>query len=440
MFPVTRTPDGVWRNWGRTASVTPQLVATPAGVEDVVELVRTAAATGRRVKAVGSGHSFTGIAVADDIQVDLSRLTGLVAVDAERARVTLRAGTPLHAIPGLLAPHGLAMANLGDVDRQTVAGATATGTHGTGSRFGGISTQITRVTLVTGLGELRTVDETEPELLQAVALSLGALGILVEITLQCVPAFAIRATEGPGRLDDVLDAFADNIAAHDHYEFYWFPHTEGVLTKANTRLPADTPSAGPGRLARYVDDELLSNYALAAVCRVASRFPGVAPGVGYLSARLLSARTFTDSSADVFISARRVRFREMEYAIPVEAVPDAVRRVRAMIERRGYRVSFPIEVRAAAADNLMLSTASGRASGYVAVHRYFRDAPDDYFTDVEAIMTDLGGRPHWGKLHTRRAAQLREAYPRFDEFLAVRGRLDPAGVFRNAYLDAVLGQ
>ncbi|GAA4664969.1 D-arabinono-1,4-lactone oxidase [Gordonia humi] len=432
---------GVWTNWGGTASCTPAEVVTPNSVDELAAHVRKAAENGTPVKPVGAGHSFTEIAVAPGIQVNLSRLRGVRSVDLDRKRVTLAAGTHLHEVPAILEPLGLAMENLGDIDRQTLAGATSTGTHGTGARFGGISTQIREVQLVDGSGEVIRVGEDDPDL-KAAALGLGALGVLTEITLQCVDAFAVRADEGTGHVDDVIDGFADNAARYDHYEFYWFPHTTATITKANTRLPADTPRRGPSSLRRYIDDELLANRLLGLLCEAGARAPRTVRSINQVVGRALSARTYTDRSDKIFISDRDVRFREMEYALPLADVPDALREVRAMIERRRHNVSFPIEVRTAAADDLMLSTASGRASGYIAVHRFHRDDPAAsraYFRDVEEIMVGRGGRPHWGKMHTRDAESLRALYPRFDEFRAVRDRFDPQRVFANPYLDTVLG-
>ncbi|GAA2065091.1 D-arabinono-1,4-lactone oxidase [Williamsia deligens] len=429
-----------WRNWGRTQAATPSDVVTVREVDDVVTAVRRARTAGTTVKAAGSGHSFSGIAVPTGTSVDLSAMSGLVTADPDRGRVTVRAGTPLHQMPGILEPLGLAMPNLGDVDAQTLAGATSTGTHGTGLGVGGIATQIVGLTLVTGTGEMLTVGEDDPDLLQATALGLGALGVLVDITLQCVPAFALEAVERAVSVDAAISGFLDAVRTSDHHEFYWFPHTDVALTKTNTRLPADTPAQGPGRVARFVSDELLSNGVFAVMCEAGARFPAVTPALARVAGAAQSGRRFVASSPDVFVSARRVRFREMEYAIPLAQVPEAVDEIRALIDRRGWRISFPLEVRAAPADELMLSTASGRDSGYIAVHRYFRDAPDDYFTSVEEILARRGGRPHWGKMHTRTADDLRSVYPRFDEFVAARDRLDPDRVFANPYLTSVLGR
>jgi FAD-linked oxidoreductase len=414
-------------------------VVVPRDAEEIAGVITTAAAGGRTVKPVGAGHSFSSIAIAPGTQLDMSRFRGLRDVDLDAGQVTVGAGTTLREMPGLLAPYGLAMPNLGDVDAQTISGATSTGTHGTGLRHGGISTQIVALQLVTGKGEIRRVTSAEPQLLSAAALGLGALGVITEVTLRCVPAFALHAREAPEPVDDVIDSFLDNVAAHDHYEFYWFPHTGFALTKTNTRVAADTPKSGPGVLRRYIDDEVISNGLFQVMCTVGARAPGVVPRVNSLAGNALSARTYSDTSTKVFVSPRRVRFREMEYALPLGRVPLALSKIRAMILRRRFRISFPIEVRAAAADNLMLSTAQGRDTGYIAVHRYHGDRIDGYFDEVERIMVDHGGRPHWGKMHTRHPDYLRSVYPRFDEFTAVRGDLDPERVFTNPYLISVLG-
>ncbi|MFE1663908.1 D-arabinono-1,4-lactone oxidase [Microbacterium sp. P02] len=434
-------PGGEWRNWGRTARVRPQRVEFPTTPEAVQRAVCAAISRGMHVKAVGAGHSFTGIAVAPGLLLDLTDLSGVVAVDTARSRVRLRAGTRLHRIPGLLAPHGLAMENLGDIDRQSIAGAISTGTHGTGAAFGGIATQIVGATLVTGDGELLTVDETEnADLLPAVALGLGALGILVDVTVQCVPAFMMSAVEHPEPVDELLETLDARVAASDHFEFYWFPHTDVALTKTHTRLAGDAMRRPLPRVGKWVDETLLSNGVYRVVCAIGTALPAVIPSFSRVAVTLTGDREYTDASTAVLTQSRTVRFREMEYALPAEDVRPAFEAVRALIAERGWRISFPIEVRFARADDLWLSTAHGRATGYIAVHRYWREDPTEYFEAVEQIMREYGGRPHWGKIHGQDAASLRAQYPRFDDFLAVRDRLDPERVFRNRYLDRVLGE
>ena len=433
-------PGGTWQNWGRSESVRPQRVERPESIDAVRRSVQSARAKGLQVKAVGAGHSFTGIAVAPGVLLELDELSGVVNVDRERSRVTLLAGTRLHQIPALLAPFGLAMQNLGDIDRQSISGAISTGTHGTGARFGGIATQIVGVTLVTASGDLLVVDETQnAELLPAVVVGLGALGILVEVTIQCVPAFVLHAVDQPQPLTDVLATLDERASAPDHFEFYWFPHTDVALTKVNTRLPGDAPRHPLPRVGKWIDEELLSNGLYRAVCATGTALPGVVPGLSRLAVKLTGNREYTDASTRVLTQNRDVRFREMEYALPAEHVRPAFEAMHALIDERGWRISFPVEVRFAAADDLWMSTAHGRASGYIAVHRYWREDPTEYFEAVEQIMLSFGGRPHWGKMHTLDAAILRDRYPRFDDFTALRDRLDPDRMFQNRYLERVLG-
>jgi FAD-linked oxidoreductase len=435
---VTAT-GALWRNWGRSEKIRPARVERPRDTAAVQRAVVSAAERGLHVKPVGAGHSFSGIAVAPGVQLDLHELSGVIAVDEASGRVTLGAGTNLYRLPQLLAPYGLALENMGDIDRQTIAGATSTGTHGTGGRFGGLATQIVGVTLVTGDGTVLHVDETEnSDLLPAVRLGLGALGVLVEVTIQCVPAFVLHAVEASEPLDAVLDAYLERSADEDHFEFYWFPHTTTAVTKVNTRLPIDAERHPRPRLGSWVDDVLVANGLYRGICTAGTVFPGIIPSVNRFASRLMGNGEFTDLSPRVFVSDRDVRFREMEYALPREAVPDALREVDELITRRGWKISFPVEVRSAAADENWMSTAHARDTGYVAVHRYHREDPTEYFAAVEAIMRGHDGRPHWGKIHTRTADDLRPAYPRFDDFVAVRDRLDPAGVFENRYLRTVL--
>jgi L-gulono-1,4-lactone dehydrogenase len=429
-----------WRNWAGNQTATPRRLARPDSVEELAATVAAARGDGLRVKPLGAGHSFTSIAATDGLHVDLAGLDRLVDVDPDHRLVTVEAGLPIHRLSRILHQHGLALPNLGDVDRQTISGAIATGTHGTGARHGGLAAAVAGLDLVTAGGEIVRVDSgSRPELLAAGRVSLGALGVVARVMLQCVPAFRLRAAEGRMLLDDVLERIDSLVDSHDHFEFYWFPHTPYTLTKRNDRVAPEVAVAPPGRLRAWVDDELLSNGAFELVNRIGALRPALVPRINAISGRALSDREYVDESCRVFASRRRVRFVEMEYAIPRAAVADAVRSIRSWIDTTGTPISFPIEVRFAAADDSWLSTAYERDSAYVAVHLYYRIERPAYFEAVEAIMTEHAGRPHWGKLHGLDAAVLRERYPRFDDFRAVRAELDPTGVFGNAYLDRVLG-
>jgi len=425
----------MWQNWARNQSMTPAAVEHPASVDEVSRVVKEAAAAGRHVKAIGSGHSFTGIGLTDGVLVQLDRLDRLVSADAATGRVVVQGGLPLHRLNALLTERGLSLTNMGDVDAQTVTGAISTGTHGTGRDSGALATQLLALELVLADGSVLTCSQEEnPDVFAAARVSLGALGIVTSVTLQAEPTFLLRADERPMPMADVLDGFDEHVAGNEHFEFYWFPGTRTALTKRNNRA---TVAAPLGRVRALVEDELLANGLFGATCWAARHAPRAVPALNRLASRTMAPRTYTDTAPRVFTSPRRVRFVEMEYALPRERVVDVLRALQRLPEARG--VSFPVEVRVAPADDVPLSTAYGRTSAYVAVHVYRGDPYETYFAAVEALMVEADGRPHWGKLHTLGAAQLRELYPRFDEYVALRNRLDPERRFTNPYLERVLG-
>jgi L-gulono-1,4-lactone dehydrogenase len=430
-----------WRNWAGNQHAEPRSIEHPRDVEEVSLLVKRAAGEKRRVKAVGSGHSFTPAAVTDGTLLRLDRLSGLISSDLATGLVTVHAGTPLHQLNALLADLGLAMSNLGDIDRQTVSGATSTGTHGTGSRLGGLATQIRGLELVVGDGSIvQCSADQRPELFECARVGLGALGIVTAMTLQCEPAFLLEADEQPMPLDRVMADLDELTQANDHFEFYWFPHTDIALTKRNNRLAPGQEARPLKRWREWLEDEFLANTLFNAVCALGKARPSLVPRLNGTAAKMLGPRRFSAASHEVFTSPRRVRFVEMEYAVPRGAIRDAVEAVQRVIDRDNLQISFPIEVRVTAPDNIPLSTASGRDSAYVAIHRYRGEPFEGYFRAVEREMRALEGRPHWGKMHWRTHEDLRPAYPRFDDFLAVRDSVDPDRVFANYYLETVLGR
>ena len=428
-----------WTNWAGTVSAD-VTVATPAAVTELQRVVGESAAQGRRVKPIGAGHSFTPIGATDGVQLRLHRLSGIVHADRATGLVTVLAGTRLHELNEALWALGLSMTNLGDIDVQTVSGAISTGTHGTGARLGGIATQVRALDLVLADGSLLHCSADEhPDIFAAARVGLGALGVIATVTLQCEPAFALHAAESPASLDEVLADLDELVERHEHFEFYWFPHTRRVLTKRNDRVADDTALRPLPAWRARLDDEFLSNTVFEGLNRLTTRRPALIPRANAVAARALSAREYVDRSYRVFASPRTVRFREMEYAVPRAAVPELLAGIEAHLARSGEQIGFPIEVRFAAADDIWLSTATGRETGYVAVHQYHRREHESYFRAVEAVAKDLDGRPHWGKLHDRDAESLAAAYPRHADFVAVRDKLDPDRVFGNAYLEKVLG-
>lgn len=433
-----------WQNWSGLESTEPGAVLSPSSAEEVAATVVSALEARTTVKMVGSGHSFTGIAVPGDTMLRPDRLTGVIAVDREAMTVTAYAGTRLTVLNAELERLGLSLHNMGDIAEQTLAGAVSTGTHGTGGVTAGLAAQLAGFQLVTGRGEVLTASaRDDPELFALGRVGLGALGILTTVTFAVEPLFLLEAQEQPMSWEEAIGSFDEMVADSHHCDMYWFPHTDRMLTKRNTRLDADPSEARPvGRVRGWVDDEVLSNTVFGALTAAANHAPGVIPRMNQVSARALSARTYSDVAHRVFTSPRRVVFREMEYAVPREAGLDALREARRVVDASDWRISFPVEVRVARADDVALSTAYQRDSMYLAFHTHHHSdwrTHTAYLEAMEAIMRDHVGRPHWGKLHTRTAADLAPAYPRFGEFLALRDRLDPDRVFANAYLRRVLG-
>ncbi|MEV5934776.1 D-arabinono-1,4-lactone oxidase [Streptomyces sp. NPDC052079] len=430
--------NGIWRNWGGTVAVRPAREVAPASVDELAAAVRRAAEDGLPVKAVGTGHSFTSIAATDGLLIRPQLLTGIRDIDRAAGTVTVEAGTPLKRLNVALAREGLSLANMGDIMEQTVSGAISTGTHGTGRDSASVAAQIRGLELVTADGAVLTCSDKEnPDVFAAARIGLGALGIITAVTFAVEPVFLLTAREEPMPFDRVCAEFDQLHAENEHFEFYWFPHTGNTNTKRNNR------SAGPERpvhpLRGWVDDEFLSNGVFQVANWVGRAAPAAIPAIARISSRALSARSYTDIPYKVFTSPRRVRFVEMEYAVPRVALVETLRELKAMVDRSPLRVSFPVEVRTAPADDITLSTASGRDTAYIAVHMFKGTPYQGYFTAAERIFTAHEGRPHWGKIHTRDAGYFSRVYPRFGEFTALRDRLDPERRFRNDYLRRVLG-
>jgi L-gulonolactone oxidase len=427
------------KNWAGNQRCVPRAVHEPRTTAEVAAVVTAAAAAGERVKVIGGAHSFTDVAMTDGHLLSLDGMNRVLRVGGhEGFDVTVQAGIRLHELNAQLAARGLALPNLGDIDRQSIAGAVSTATHGTGAGHGNLATTIVGLELVVGDGTIRRADEhNDPELLRVARVGVGALGILTEVTLRCVPAFNLHAVETLEPLADVIADFGRFMHSTDHVEFFWMPGARRCQVKRNTRTEA--PAAPQPRIEYIRDKWIAENLAFGAVCRVGRRFPALAPKVAKLVTSAGSQRELVDRSDRIFCSPRKVRFVEMEYGVPFDAVPDAIGRINALVKSLPFPPMFPIEVRASAADDIPLSTANGRASGWIAIHQYIGAPYESYFQAVESVMNDYGGRPHWGKMHYQTAASLASRYPEWAAFQALRAELDPSGTFANAYTDRVLG-
>jgi L-gulono-1,4-lactone dehydrogenase len=430
-----------WQNWAGTATAEPSRRYWPRTAEAIADAVKEAGSAGLTVRALGSGHSFTPAAATAGAALDLSGWAGVISADARTGLVTVRSGTTIRALNAALDTLGLAMPNLGDIDAQTISGAISTGTHGTGARLGGIATQVAALELVLADGSVVSCSAQErPDLFSAARVSIGALGVISTVTLSCVPAFTLAADERPMPLSEVTARFAEFAADNDHFEFYWFPYGRNALVKRNNRIEDQNAAPAMQAWRRYWEYEVMENAAFGMLCRAGRAMPRLIQPLNRLAAATLSTRSYSDTSHRVFVTPRRVRFVESEYAVPRASVLDVLAELRAGVRRLAHPVMFPVEVRVAAADDIWLSTAYERDSAYIAIHQYTGLPYQEYFRLFESITAEVGGRPHWGKMHTLDAERLGARYPRFADFLRVRDETDPERRFANPYLEQVFGR
>lgn len=428
-----------WTNWSGTQTAHAALYQ-PESADELAAIIHRSAQRGLPLRPLGAGHSFSALATTDGnggAHIQLDNLRGLI--NCTETTATFHAGTRLHDIPGLLAPHGKALANQGDVDPQSLAGAVSTGTHGTGTGFTGFAGMVRSFRIITADGTIHDCHAKAPgaagELFRLARLGLGAFGVITEIELDVVDKFCIYAQHSAEDFAHIAAEFPERSRATDHLEFFWFPGTKKVLLKDHKRLP-DVGYRSRGNFGRWFSREVIDNTALHAMCEIGRVQPKWVPQLNRIASATFGSRSWVEQAHKVFVSSRRVRFTEMEYAIALDDAPAVLAEIAARIDPQ---VSFPIEVRATAADDVALSTAYQRESCYIAIHRYHREPYQEFFASLEPILREAGGRPHWGKLHTLGAQELRERYPLFDDVASLRTQLDPDGVFLNDHLRAVFG-
>jgi L-gulono-1,4-lactone dehydrogenase len=430
--------SSTWRNWAGDQACAPVERVRPADREELARAVVAAVGGGRKISIPGSGHSFTETAMTGGTMINVGALSGVLEADRSSRLVKVGAGTVLAGLNERLHELGLAMENLGDIDRQTIAGAISTGTHGTGAKLRNISSQVVAMELVLADGSVRELTaEDDAELLRAARVSIGALGAISAVTLRCVPAFTLHRVDSPAPREEIFESFQERADAHEHFELFTFPYADSALVLERNRT--EGPPRPRGRAATFLNDVVLENWALEAVSAAGKAMPRAIPSLSRFAAWLASGSTSTDRSDRIFANERRVRFTEMEYGVPREHGPEAARRVIEWIRSNRYPVFFPIEMRVTAGDDALLSPSHERDTAYIAVHQYRGMEWRPYFEAVEAIMNEYGGRPHWGKRHFQTAATLSERYPRWAEFQAAREQLDPGHAFTNEYAERVLG-
>ncbi|GKU76329.1 FAD-binding oxidoreductase [Paenibacillus sp. L3-i20] len=426
-----------WSNWSGSVTATPEFIRYPKTIDEVVEIVRNECMLeGRYLRVVGSAHSFTAVAASDHVLISLDEMQGIVSVDAAQQTAVVWAGTKLKLLGELLHEEGLAQENLGDIDVQSIAGAISTGTHGSGVSLGSLATQVIGITVVNGLGEVMECTlESNPELFKALQVSLGTLGIIVQVKLRLRNRYILSYESKRMALTDCLTQLPDLIADNRHFEFFWFPYAETCQVKLMNEANDPTPS---NKVVEYVNEKLIENTLFGLLSGLCKIMPSASAAVSRLSASNVPVMTKANYSHRIFAAQRSVRFNEMEYSVPKEAMTSVIREMREAMERERFHVHFPIECRYVAADDIWLSPASGRDCAYIAVHMYKGMPYKRYFEAMEHIFLRYEGRPHWGKMHTLKAVHLQDCYPKWQSFAEMRKQMDPNDLFISPYLRELL--
>jgi len=430
--------SSTWTNWSGALTCTPATVAQAADEAAIGEAVRTAVSQGTTpVRVPGTGHSFTPIVITDGTLINIDGHAGIVSADKETGLARVKAGSKIADMGAPLLEAGLALANQGDINKQSIAGAVSTGTHGTGATLGSVSAQVAGLRIITADGTAIEADASQnADVFNAGRVSLGALGVLSELTLQCVPAYALSERNGRMAVTDMLAQYDQLVANNRHFEFFWFPFADEVLVKT---LNMTDEAPRPVRPGNGFEDKVMQTC-----CEIArflpfmrgplQRFLTRGSGAQVLGAEEFNSRTKIRHAYEAFPSDRNVRFNEMEFSVPIENGPDCVQEVAEHMRRLGGNFLFPIEYRTVQGDDIWLSPFYGRDSVSISIHQYAKQPYRRLFDGVEAIFRSYGGRPHWGKLHTLTARELAPLYPHWDDFQSVRRRLDPNGVFLTPYL------
>lgn len=425
------------KNWSENVQWNPKDILYPSSEQEVAEIVKEASKSKRKIRAIGSGHSFTPVCATDDITISLDNMQNISRIGDSNIAYA-QGGTKLYKLGAGLENLGLAQENLGDINKQSVAGALSTGTHGTGTRFGSISSQIEEVTFVNGKGEIHTVTyESDPDLFRSLQVSVGTLGIITGLKLRCIPAYNLHLKKKKEKLTDVLANLEKHNAENRNFEFYWLPHTEYTQTKYSNTI--EQKGKETSAAVAWFNEVFLENYMLEVICKIAKAIPSLNPAMSKLTAAFIGNEEKIKASHEVFATVRKVKFTEMEYSVPMEHYQTVMQELLRAFEKNKYAINFPIENRFVMEDEPYLSTSYGRKSAYIACHAYKGVDNTKYFRDLEEIFQHYGGRPHWGKMHTCDANYLSKQYAKWDVFQKIREEQDPNQIFTNPHIQKIFG-
>jgi FAD-linked oxidoreductase len=426
---MSNIATSTWSNWSGNVRATPRQIARPQDEAELGDIIRTGPGP---VRIIGSGHSFTPLVASEGTILDLGNFSGLKAHDATRMTATIGAGTPLGQLTQLLHAAGQGLPNMGDIDRQTIGGALGTATHGSGLGLGAYHTQLLKVRIADGRGQIREFSkDSQPEMVQAVGVNLGAFGAMTEVTFQNMPSYRLRRRRRALPLEQVLQDFDSLLRSHRSAEFFVIPFSGHAL-----HLSYDIAEEPAGKHPPEQDEDGLKT--LKTLRNVLKRVPWLRRKLIGSALAKVKPEDFVDVWFGAYVSERRTRFNEMEYHLPFEVGAKALREVITVLERDFPEVYFPLEIRSVMADEIWLSPFYRRATCSIAVHHDAAEDPAAFFRAVEPIFRKYDGRPHWGKMHSLTARDFATIYPRFKDAMEVRRDIDPENRFISPYLAKIL--
>lgn len=424
------------KNWSQNVCFQPKEIHSVENETQIISLIEKAKSSKRKIRILGSGHSFTPLVSTRDILLTTEKLQGVISYDLEKKTARVAGGTKLHALGNMLHSYGLAQENLGDIDVQSIAGAMSTGTHGTGVDLGVLSSQILSLTFINGKGEKITCSKTlHPEIFKAAQVSLGLLGVITEIELKLEDKYILKCVSGKETLGHAVENFDALNQGARNFEFLWFPYTNTVQTKLTYKLENALPIEH-----KFKDwiDSFLENEIYGLLCKPTRFFPSLSAHLAKLSGKLVPTSTKINWSHKIYTTPRKVPFYEMEYAIPYDAFKDVKKECVRVFSQKKFPMHFPTENRFGKEDDIYLSLAHKRKSAYIAFHAYKGTDCKDYFKTMEAICAAHEGRPHWGKIHTRTSSDFQKMYPQWNDFLSIREQMDPDQIFVSEYMRTLL--
>lgn len=427
-----------FKNWGETLKFKPKHYFKPSSEEEIQQIVQFAKQNHLKIRVVGSGHSWTHLCEAENqILITLENFQGLISLDREKKQATVKAGTKLFALSEILEKNGLAMINMGDINKQAIAGALSTGTHGTGVHYGIIPTQVVALSFINANGEkIECSTEHNTHIFKAAQVSLGSLGIITSLTLQCVDLYNLHIQKKKEKLSQLIPKVNKINQENRNFEFYWFPYTDIVQSKYSNETQEKPNTSG---FKKWFFDIFLENNLFKVISDISKTVPASAATMSKICGMAISDSSEINVSHKIYATERLVKFTEMEYGVPSEKGIECLLKIKDFIEKEKINVHFPLEYRWVKGDDIYLSPAYGYETVFISCHMYLGMPYEKYFRGAEEIFLSYGGRPHWGKMHTQKADYLKTKYPKWEDFLQVRQEMDPEGLFLNHHLKEIFG-